>query len=121
MTIFVMLTVLAAALMHASWNALIKSGGDKVQGMLALTIGHAVVGAVMVAFVGPPPVQAWGWLAASVLIHAFYQTFLALAFTHGDLSRVYPISRGTATQSCRRSKTAPEGSSPCVRGRCTRR
>ena len=96
MTIFVMLTVLAAALMHASWNALIKSGGDKVQGMLALTIGHAVVGAVMVAFVGPPPVQAWGWLAASVLIHAFYQTFLALAFTHGDLSRVYPISRGTA-------------------------
>ena len=96
MTLTVMLAVLFAALLHASWNALIKSGGDKVQGMIALTLGHTIVGVTLIAYSGWLPREAWGWMAASVLIHAAYQSFLALALTQGDLSRVYPISRGSA-------------------------
>lgn len=94
MTVFV--AVLFAALLHASWNAIIKTGADKVQGMLVLTLSHAAVGGVLAMFVPLPPVAAWGWLAGSVLIHAAYQSFLAFAYSHGNLSRVYPISRGSA-------------------------
>lgn len=96
MSLTVFFAVLLAALIHASWNAVIKGGGDKVHGMLVLTFGHAGVGLLMLPFVGFPPQAAWGWLSLSVLIHAAYQSFLALAYSHGDLSRVYPISRGTA-------------------------
>lgn len=96
MSVLVFAAVLMAAFLHASWNAAIKTGGDKVQGMLVLTFGHALMGAGIAVFAGIPDRAAWGWLAASVVIHAAYQTFLALAFSHGDLSRVYPISRGAA-------------------------
>lgn len=96
MSLTVFFAVLLAALIHASWNAVIKGGGDKVQGMLVLTFGHALMGIGIAAVLGVPDRAAWGWLAASVLIHAAYQSFLALAYSHGDLSRVYPISRGSA-------------------------
>lgn len=96
MSLTVFVAVLMAAFLHAGWNAAIKSGGDKVQGMLVLTFGHALLGCVIALFAGVPDVAALGWLALSVIIHAAYQSFLAFAFTHGDLSRVYPISRGAA-------------------------
>lgn len=96
MSLGVFLAVLAAAAMHAGWNALIKGGGDKVQGMLVLTVGHALLGVGIAAVLGVPDRAAWGWLALSVAIHAAYQSFLALAYDQGDLSRVYPIARGTA-------------------------
>lgn len=96
MSIVVFTAVLMAAFLHASWNAAIKVGGDKVQGMLVLIFGHALMGAGIAVFAGIPDRAAWGWLAGSVVIHAAYQTFLALAFAYGDLSRVYPISRGAA-------------------------
>ncbi len=96
MSFVVFAAVLLAAAMHATWNALVKNGADKVQGMLVLTISHAACGLLISLFVPFPPVAAWGWLAGSVLIHSAYQTFLAIAYSHGNLSRVYPISRGTA-------------------------
>lgn len=96
MSLAVLLAVLGAALLHAGWNALIKTGGDKQTGMLMLTLGHAVIGAVVVALRPVPAPEVWPWLAASGLIHMAYQLFLAYAYEHGDLSRVYPIARGTA-------------------------
>jgi drug/metabolite transporter (DMT)-like permease len=96
MSLTVFFAVLFAAFVHALWNAVIKGGGDKFKGMIVLTIAHAVWGGAAVLFLPLPAVASWGWLAASVLIHAGYQTCLALAYSHGDLSRVYPISRGTA-------------------------
>jgi len=92
----VFFAALLAAVMHATWNAIIKTGEDKVQGMLVLTLSHAACGALISLFVPFPPAAAWGWLAGSVLVHSAYQTFLAVAYSHGNLSRVYPISRGSA-------------------------
>jgi len=96
MSLAVLLAVLGAAFLHASWNALIKTGGDKQASMLLLTLGHAAIGAVVVAFRPLPIAEAWPWLVASGLIHMAYQLFLAYAYEHGDLSRVYPIARGAA-------------------------
>jgi drug/metabolite transporter (DMT)-like permease len=96
MSLPVLLAVLAAALLHAGWNALIKTGGDKQTGMLMLTLGNAAIGAVVVALRPLPIPEAWPWIVGSALIHTTYQLFLAYAYEHGDLSRVYPIARGTA-------------------------
>ena len=43
-----------------------------------------------------PAGAAWPWLLASAGIHTFYKIALSNAYHHGDLSRVYPIARGTA-------------------------
>ncbi len=96
MSLGILLAVLGAAFLHAGWNALIKTGGDKQTGMLMLTLGHAAIGAVVVALRPLPAPEVWPWLIGSGLIHMAYQLFLAYAYEHGDLSRVYPIARGTA-------------------------
>jgi drug/metabolite transporter (DMT)-like permease len=96
MTLSVFLAVLAAAFLHASWNALIKTGASKQSAMLILSLGHALVGACVALWKGGLPPAALPWLFGSGLIHMCYQLFLSYAYEHGDLSRVYPIARGAA-------------------------
>jgi drug/metabolite transporter (DMT)-like permease len=92
----VFLAVLAAAFLHAAWNALIKTGASKQSAMLILSFGHALVGACVALWKGPLPSEALPWLFGSGLIHMCYQLALSYAYEHGDLSRVYPIARGAA-------------------------
>lgn len=90
------LAILFAALLHASWNALIKSGGDKSLDT-ALIHGLGVVLAIPATFhFGLPPAVAWPFLCASWAIHVVYYVLLAGAYRHGDLGLTYPIMRGTA-------------------------
>jgi drug/metabolite transporter (DMT)-like permease len=96
MSIFVFISVMVAALLHAAWNALVKNGEDKQAGMLLLTLGHAFFGLCLIPFFPIPTGQVWLWLLASGAIHTFYQLFLGFAYERGDLSRVYPIARGGA-------------------------
>lgn len=92
----VFLAVLAAALLHAGWNALIKQGASKLGAMvLVAAVSVPIGGAVALSRPLPAP-EVWPWLALSTLIHLCYMTFLARAYDYGDLSRVYPIARGAA-------------------------
>lgn len=96
MTITVFFAVLGAALLHASWNALVRVGASKTTTMLILTLVQAGLGLV-VAMTRPwPTPEVWPWLLASGIFHAAYKLFLAFAYENGDLSRVYPIARGAA-------------------------
>ncbi len=88
--------VLFGALLHASWNALIKSGRDLQLDTALIHVLGCGVGAVLVAFVGLPPVAALPWLAASVVIHVGYYITLVGAYRHGELGFAYPIMRGSA-------------------------
>ena len=92
----VFLAVLLAAFLHAGWNAIVKTGLSKQSSMFMLSVGHALIGAVVVAGRDIPALEVWPWLLASGLIHMAYQVFLAFAYEQGDLSRVYPIARGAA-------------------------
>ncbi len=96
MTLTVFFAVLFAALVHASWNGIIKQGSNKWQFMMLLSAGELVAGAVMVAMFPLPDIRAVGWLIASVSFHTLYKFALAWAYIYGDLSRVYPIARGGA-------------------------
>ncbi len=90
------LAVLFGALLHASWNALVKSGGDKALDMALLHGIGCGIGLVFVLVVGLPPWSVWPWVAASVVIHFGYYVTLVGAYEHGDLGFAYPIMRGSA-------------------------
>ena len=88
--------VLVAALLHASWNALIKSGDDKALDTALIQVLGCGLGGVLVLVVGLPPAAAFPWIAASVLIHIGYYVTLVGAYRHGELGFSYPIMRGSA-------------------------
>ena len=96
MSLFVFACVLGAALLHASWNALIKGGGSKLRGMLIMTLMQGGFGGILALTQPWPPGAVWPWLLASGLFHSGYKLFLGFAYENGDLSRVYPIARGAA-------------------------
>ncbi|MDQ2066081.1 DMT family transporter [Xinfangfangia sp. CPCC 101601] len=99
MSLSVFLAVLAAAFLHASWNALIRSGtagGSRLQNLLVLALVQGALGVALLCFAPLPPLQIWPWLIAAGALHAGYKLCLSAAYDHGDLSRVYPIARGTA-------------------------
>ena len=88
--------VLFAALLHASWNALVKSGQDALVRLAMVNAVSALVALFALPLVGIPAPPSWPYLLASVVIHQFYYLFLVAAYRHGDLSVVYPVSRGMA-------------------------
>lgn len=96
MTPAIVAMVLSAAILHASWNAFVKSSGNPLYSILGLQIVGAVVCACSIPFVPLPLPQSWPMIIASVIIHNFYYFSLAQAYRAGDLSQVYPIFRGSA-------------------------
>ena len=96
MSFGVFLAVLGAALLHAGWNAIVKTGLSKQTSMFLMSACQMLWGVPIVLLSPWPEPGIWIWIAASALIHTAYQLFLAYAYEQGDLSRVYPISRGTA-------------------------
>ena len=92
----VVLAVLFGALLHASWNALIKSGNDKALDTALVHFLGAVVALPFMLWLGLPPRNAWPFIAASLVIHIGYYIALVGAYQHGELGLTYPIMRGFA-------------------------
>ena len=92
----VLAAVLCAAALHALWNSLVKSAGDKFlsSAVVALWCGAA---AVVAALVLPRPASAaFPFIVASALIHIVYFILVGLLYRTADLSVAYPIMRGLA-------------------------
>jgi drug/metabolite transporter (DMT)-like permease len=98
LTLAVTLAVLGAGLLHAGWNALLKSapGGDPLLDTATVVAGSGAWGLVAIPFVGAPDAAAWTFMIVSVGIHWAYYITLAHAYRTGDLSFAYPLMRGTA-------------------------
>ncbi len=96
LSITVFFAVLLAALLHATWNALVKGGGDKHASMAVVVIGHLPIALVVLPFVPMPDAAALRWLFAGIALHLGYQLFLISGYRVGDLTQVYPIARGSA-------------------------
>lgn len=92
----VVLAVLFGALLHASWNALIKIGDDKPLNTALMHAMALFVGVPVLLVVGLPAPQSWPFIAASAAVHVVYFVSLAGAYRHGELGLTYPIMRGTA-------------------------
>ncbi|MFF7705975.1 EamA family transporter [Pseudomonas sp. NPDC007930] len=88
------LLALTAALMHAGWNAVVKSSGDRLCTMAALDT-VAFFGALLaVPFVAPPGAAIWALIGLSLLVNLVYRYLLVRAYHHGDFGQVYPLVRG---------------------------
>jgi phosphonate utilization associated putative membrane protein len=92
----VALAVLFGALLHASWNALVKSSTDKEMDTALIHLIGSLMVIPLVWFAGWPPRSAWPFLAASIIIHIGYYFALTGAYRHGDLGLTYPLMRGVA-------------------------
>ncbi len=88
--------VLLAALMHASWNALVKAKADSLIMMGMVTGASGIVALTALPFLPLPAAAAWPFIALSVVLHTGYGLFLLKAYAHGDLGQIYPIARGAA-------------------------
>jgi drug/metabolite transporter (DMT)-like permease len=94
--ITVFCVVLLAAMFHAGWNALVKSGGDKHLSMAAVVLGHVPFALIALAVSPSPDPASYPYLITGALLHCGYQWFLLQAYKLGDFTQVYPIARGTA-------------------------
>jgi len=92
----VLLLVLFSALMHASWNAIVKSGENKLEEAGLVAGAAAVMAACVLPFAGTPAPASWPWFIASAAIHQIYFVLVAAAYRAGDMGHTYPLMRGTA-------------------------
>jgi drug/metabolite transporter (DMT)-like permease len=96
MSLTVMAIVLFAALLHASWNFLVKSTDDKYLSMSAVVLGHTPFAVAAVLFAPLPSAGSFSYILAGAVLHTGYQLFLLASYRIGDLSQVYPLARGSA-------------------------
>ena len=90
--------VLIAAFLHASWNLLAKKSTNKLVFVWwFLLIASIIYFPMFLYFWSPGAISAQGWICifATGVIHALYFWLTAGAYERGDLSLVYPLSRGS--------------------------
>ena len=92
----VFLAVLAAAVMHAGWNVLVKLKLDRFLSLCLIQTIMGFMGVAMLLAFPLPSLASLPFAVASGVLHLGYNLFLARSYRTGDLSQVYPIARGAA-------------------------
>lgn len=86
--------VLVAALLHATWNTLIKFSGERLLVIACMDSVALLFVLLAVGFVSLPPLEIWPWIIASALFELLYRYLLIQAYRVGDPGLVYPLMRG---------------------------
>jgi drug/metabolite transporter (DMT)-like permease len=87
---------LAAAVLHAVWNAVAHGIGDRLVGFALIGLAYVAAGGVAALVLGPPPAEAWPFVLTSAATHVAYTLLLWTSYELGDFSQTYPVARGTA-------------------------
>ena len=90
----VLLLVLLAAFLHASWNAVVKSSPDKFLDIVFVTASAAMLCVLAIPFLPLPAGGSWPYIAVSAAIHVLYFVLIGAAYRSGDMSHAYPLMRG---------------------------
>lgn len=87
---------LGAAILHASWNVLLR-GSEDVEARTAVALALSVI------LFAPAAVATWSasraivpYVVASAALEGVYFSLLVAAYKRRDLSVVYPVARGSA-------------------------
>jgi drug/metabolite transporter (DMT)-like permease len=98
MPLFAFLLILVAAVLHALWNFAAKKASGNLS-VVWVGLAMATIAVIPFLFILSPSqilvLEAWPFVLATGIIHAVYFFALAKAYEHGDISVVYPISRGS--------------------------
>jgi drug/metabolite transporter (DMT)-like permease len=90
----VTLAVLAAAVTHATWNAIAHGIKDQTLAFALIGVGGIVVAIPLVIVAAMPRPDCLPYLAGSVAIHVFYNLLLMRCYRYGEFGQVYPLARG---------------------------
>jgi drug/metabolite transporter (DMT)-like permease len=90
----VTLAVLAAAITHATWNAIAHGIRDQTLAFGLIGAGGIIVAIPLVIVVAAPRADSWPYLLGSVAIHVFYNLLLMRCYRYGEFGQVYPLARG---------------------------
>jgi drug/metabolite transporter (DMT)-like permease len=96
MPLAVFTIVLFAALLHASWNAIVKGAGDKLLTTVLVTTSAALLAVISLPALRSPNPGSWPFILASSLFQIAYFGLLARTYHIADMSETYPLMRGTA-------------------------
>ena len=88
------LAVLAAAVIHATWNAIAHGIKDQLLAFGLIGVGGIMAAIPLVVVAARPGPASWPYLAGSVAIHVFYNLLLMRCYQVGEFSQVYPLARG---------------------------
>ena len=91
----VVVLVLAAAVLHAAWNAIAHTAADRLVGFALISTATFVIGGVVVLTQPLLDAHDFALVASSAAIHVVYFVLLVASYQQADLSRAYPLSRGT--------------------------
>lgn len=92
---FVIGLALSAAILHAVWNAFLRSGADRLWTVTVMSLSSTIL-ALPILFINPLPASgAWVYILLSAALQVAYSLFLVAAYRYGELGQVYPIVRGT--------------------------
>ncbi|WP_377277679.1 EamA family transporter [Rhizobium sp. R86522] len=86
---------LVAAILHASWNAFLRTGADQLWSITVMSLTGSIITLPLLFTVAIPGAAAWPYILASAGLQVGYSLFLVAAYRHGELGQVYPIVRGT--------------------------
>jgi len=86
---------LCAAVLHATWNAALRSSADRLWFVTVMSFSSTVAAIPLVVMLPLPLKESWGYLGVSALLQVIYSFLLAYAYALGELGLVYPIVRGS--------------------------
>ena len=95
MTGLVIALPLGAAVLHATWNAALRSSADRLWFVTVMSFATTLA-AIPFALLLPAPLkESWAYLGVSALLQVIYSFLLAYAYALGELGQIYPIVRGS--------------------------
>ncbi|BCG89236.1 multidrug DMT transporter permease [Mesorhizobium sp. 113-3-9] len=86
---------LFAAILHASWNAFLRTGADRLWTVTVMSFSSTMLAIPLAILNGFPATSAWLYVGLSACLQVGYSVFLVAAYRHGELGQVYPIVRGS--------------------------
>ena len=93
---FIFILILVSALCHAVWSAIIQSSKNPLSLMGITSVLEVTIFLPLTFTVPFPSMEVWYFLIATVIIHVFYRLNVIYSYRYGDLSYIYPISRGSS-------------------------
>jgi len=96
MTLTVFGVLLFAALLHASWNAIVKAGSNKLYSAISVSGSAALIALILLPFSAQPTLASVPYLIASCMLQVVYTVLVAKTYQISDMSQTYPLMRGTA-------------------------
>ncbi|MBZ9741244.1 MULTISPECIES: DMT family transporter [unclassified Mesorhizobium] len=86
---------LFAAILHASWNAFLRTGADRLWTVTVMSFSSTALAIPLAILNGLPATAAWPYVGLSACLQVGYSVFLVAAYRYGELGQVYPIVRGS--------------------------